>query len=74
LAGRAAHLDAGWRPDVLAETSVKYARIERERRFLVRAMPPDLDLDLGFREIRDRYIDGTNLRLRQVRGPDGAAS
>ncbi len=53
---------------------MKYARIERERRFLVRAMPADLDLDLGFREIRDRYIDGTNLRLRQVRGPDGAAS
>lgn len=51
---------------------MKYARIERERRFLVRAMPADLDLDRGYRQIRDRYLDGTHLRLRHVEASDGA--
>jgi CYTH domain-containing protein len=42
---------------------LKYAQIERERRYLVRAVPD------GVRyvdEIADAYIEGTRLRLRRV--------
>jgi CYTH domain-containing protein len=42
----------------------RYARTERERRFLVRRLPPDLGRP---RRIEDRYLDGTRLRLRHVR-------
>lgn len=48
--------------------SLKYAVVERERRFLVAAVPD------GVREvweIEDRYVDGARLRLREVRRPDG---
>lgn len=50
---------------------MKYERIERERRFLLGSMPADLDVRGGFRRIRDRYLEGTHLRLREVRGPEG---
>lgn len=45
-------------------TSLKYAHVERERRFLLEALP---DLT-GARVLRitDRYVDGTRLRLRTV--------
>jgi CYTH domain-containing protein len=49
--------------------SLKYAVVERERRFLVAAIPD------GVREvweIEDRYVDGSRLRLREVRKPDGS--
>jgi CYTH domain-containing protein len=42
----------------------KFARIERERRFLVLQLPPEQQIT-RVRRIRDRYIDGTNLRLRE---------
>ena len=42
----------------------RYARPERERRFLVRADPPGRT---GERRIEDRYVTGTTLRLRHVR-------
>jgi CYTH domain-containing protein len=48
--------------------SLKYAVIERERRFLIRSMPSGVR---GVSEIRDRYIERTRLRLREVRGEDG---
>lgn len=41
----------------------KYARPERERRFLLAAEPPPGAAD---RRIEDRYIAGTRLRLRHV--------
>ena len=41
----------------------KYARIERERRFLIDRFPGDDVVQL--RQITDRYIDGTHLRLRE---------
>jgi CYTH domain-containing protein len=46
-----------------------YARLERERRFLVprAAMLPAGE---GQRQIEDRYLDGTTLRLRRVRVGD----
>jgi CYTH domain-containing protein len=42
----------------------KYARIERERRFLLRHFPADVTVTRT-RHIRDRYIEGTALRLRE---------
>jgi CYTH domain-containing protein len=42
----------------------KYARIERERRFLLNQFPSHVDVE-GFRRINDRYIDGAALRLRK---------
>jgi CYTH domain-containing protein len=45
---------------------MKYARIERERRFLPAAAPAE-DAVARRRQITDRYILGTRLRLRRVR-------
>lgn len=47
----------------------RYARVERERRWVLRAVP-DLAGVLPQR-IDDRYVDGTRLRLRTVTAPDG---
>ena len=43
----------------------RYAKPERERRFLLSAQPGKLN---DPRHIVDRYIDGTRLRLRQITG------
>lgn len=48
----------------------KYARIERERRFLVATLPLAVDPD-GFERLHDRFVAGTHLRLRRVERPDG---
>jgi CYTH domain-containing protein len=42
----------------------KYARIERERRFLLDGFPEAVEAT-EVRRIRDRYLDGTRLRLRE---------
>jgi len=47
----------------------KYARIERERRFLLDRFP-SADV-VRIRHITDRYIDGTYLRLREQADDDG---
>jgi CYTH domain-containing protein len=51
-------------------SSMKYARIERERRFLVRDLPADLP-STDYQRILDRYIPGTRLRLRRIESPAG---
>jgi hypothetical protein len=43
----------------------KYARVERERRFLLAAAPPAAT-GTAARRITDRYVSGTRLRLRLV--------
>jgi CYTH domain-containing protein len=43
----------------------KYARVERERRFLL-AGPPPASAVTARRRITDRYLPGTRLRLRRV--------
>src|ERR1051326_8942372 len=48
----------------------KYARIERERRFLLAQFPSDPTI-VRNRYIIDRYIDGTTLRLRKQTYNDG---
>ncbi len=50
----------------------QYARVERERRFLLAGMPPG-EQTTGARSIVDRYLTGTSLRLRHVSGHDGHA-
>jgi CYTH domain-containing protein len=44
---------------------MKYARIERERRYLLESLPTGLDAERTL-EIHDRYLCGTGLRLRLV--------
>lgn len=50
---------------------LKYAVVERERRFLVHAIPDDV---VSTRRIVDRYVQGTRLRLREVHDDDGAVT
>jgi CYTH domain-containing protein len=49
----------------------KYARIERERRFLLTS-PPPASAVVATRRIIDRYLTGTRLRLRRVEHVDTA--
>ena len=51
---------------------LKYARVERERRWLL-AAAPDLAAATRAMDIRDRYLRGTRLRLREVTEADGTA-
>jgi CYTH domain-containing protein len=48
---------------------MKYARVERERRFLLRGLPDGLRVNDPHTQIFDNYITGTRLRLRKVRVP-----
>jgi CYTH domain-containing protein len=50
----------------------KYARIERERRFLLAGPPPTTAVTAP-RRITDRYLPGTRLRLRRVDYLDSGA-
>lgn len=47
----------------------KYARIERERRYLLQDLPEGLTRADHHLQITDNYITGTHLRLRKVRDP-----
>jgi CYTH domain-containing protein len=51
-------------------TSLKYARVERERRWLLDGLPPFPD-DARQVRIVDRYLTGTRLRLREMVETDG---
>lgn len=51
--------------------SLKYAVVERERRYLVASLPLGVS---STKEIRDRYVTGTRLRLREVREGDGTVT
>ena len=48
----------------------RYARVERERRYLLRELPPGLELRAPHAQITDNYVTGTRLRLRKVRAPE----
>ena len=48
---------------------LKYAVVERERRFLVASLPEGVRTT---KQITDRYVTGTRLRLREVRADDGS--
>lgn len=47
----------------------KYARIERERRYLLQDLPAGLTRADPHLQITDNYITGTRLRIRKVRDP-----
>jgi CYTH domain-containing protein len=47
----------------------KYARVERERRFLLNDLPEGLTRTDPHMQITDNYITGTRLRIRKVRDP-----
>ena len=51
-------------------TSLKYAHVERERRWLLDG-PPPLPGDARQVRIVDRYVTGTRLRLRETTEVDG---
>jgi CYTH domain-containing protein len=63
----------GQDPDAGAIREGKYARVERERRFLL-AGPPPASAVTRSRRITDRYLPGTRLRLRRVDDRDSGAS
>lgn len=47
---------------------LKYAVVERERRYVLAALPEGITRT---RQITDRYVVGTRLRLREVQNEDG---
>jgi len=47
----------------------KYARIERERRYLLQDLPEGLSRADHHLQITDNYITGTRVRIRKVRDP-----
>lgn len=47
----------------------KYARIERERRYLLQDLPEGMSRTDPHVQITDNYITGTRLRIRKVRDP-----
>lgn len=47
----------------------KYARLERERRYLLQDLPEGLTRADPHLQITDNYISGTRLRIRKVRDP-----
>ena len=47
----------------------KYARIERERRYLLQDLPAGLSRADHHLQITDNYLTGTRLRIRKVRDP-----
>ena len=47
----------------------KYARVERERRYLLQDLPEGLTRADDHLQITDNYITGTRLRIRKVREP-----
>jgi CYTH domain-containing protein len=47
----------------------KYARIERERRYLLQDLPEGMTRADHHLQITDNYITGTRLRIRKVRDP-----
>ncbi len=47
----------------------KYALVERERRYLLEDLPPELTRVSQHFQITDHYMTGTRLRLRKIRDP-----
>jgi CYTH domain-containing protein len=56
--------------NVKVQPAHKYARIERERRFLLDHFPNNENV-VRVRRLMDRYIDGTTLRLRKQSEDNG---
>jgi CYTH domain-containing protein len=50
---------------------LKYAVVERERRFRVASLPAGV---VSVKQIVDHYLDGTHLRLRETADADGSVT
>lgn len=50
---------------------MKYGYVERERRFLLKTLPSELNLAQDYRRICDLYFPNTFLRLREISTPEG---
>lgn len=55
--------------NTIVPTESKYARVERERRYLLKDLPDGITRASPHVQITDNYITGTRLRLRKVRDP-----
>ena len=55
--------------NTIVPSESKYARVERERRYLLQDLPEGLTRASPHVQITDNYITGTRLRLRKVRDP-----
>jgi len=55
--------------NTMLPSASKYARIERERRYLLQDLPEGLTRASPHLQITDNYITGTRLRLRKLRNP-----
>ena len=55
--------------NTIVPAASKYARLERERRYLLQDLPEGLTRASPHTQITDNYITGTRLRLRKVREP-----
>ena len=55
--------------NTIAPVESKYARIERERKYLLQDLPEGLSRADDHLQITDNYITGTRLRIRKVREP-----
>ena len=55
--------------NTIVPAASKYARVERERRYLLQDLPEGLTRADAHVQITDNYLTGTRLRLRKVREP-----
>ena len=55
--------------NTIVPAASKYARMERERRYLLQDLPEGLTRASPHVQITDNYLTGTRLRLRKVRDP-----
>ncbi len=55
--------------NTIVPAASKYARVERERRYLLQDLPEGLTRASPHVQITDNYITGTRLRIRKVREP-----
>jgi CYTH domain-containing protein len=55
--------------NTIVPESSKYARLERERKFLLDRLPEDMTPAAPHVQITDNYLTGTRLRLRKIRDP-----
>jgi CYTH domain-containing protein len=55
--------------NTIVPSDSKYARVERERRYLLKDLPDGITRASPHLQITDNYITGTRLRLRKVRNP-----
>jgi CYTH domain-containing protein len=55
--------------NTIVPNASKYALVERERRYLLEELPPELTRVSPHFQITDNYITGTRLRLRKIRDP-----